>query len=344
MSPPEAFEFLTDPHGGSVSIIRFHEAELFECFANSYLNPVPSLQSKRKLHFSYLQESAQSEGKGEEVLSVIGEYPELHIHGGEWNARKVEELIGKTQTKLASEGNATGTDAGTGNTTKPSGESKAASNKKLLWLQAWERSFRHAKGPKEIAYLLSLKKDGPPSQTELYRPYDIEGHEFLRPLQITLFGPANTGKSTFFNTLLGEEHALVSEVAGTTRDLLKASLHMAGHEIMLIDTAGLLENSQLRQEEVHASSENICLEAIKEADILLCFGGEMPMELSPKQSLIRLQPKADLNPEVQAGEYAFSCLKGTGLEPVYQAIEKKVRIKKKGTISPRFILDQELFS
>jgi len=56
---------------------------------------------------------------------------------------------------------------------------------------------------------------------------------------VVLLGPPNAGKSSLFNALAGQEHAIVSSVPGTTRDYLSARLHLDGIEVELIDTAGM---------------------------------------------------------------------------------------------------------
>ncbi|MGL4460872.1 MAG: GTPase [Planctomycetia bacterium] len=57
-------------------------------------------------------------------------------------------------------------------------------------------------------------------------------------LRLVLVGPANAGKSSLFNALVGERRALVAADPGTTRDYLAASLDLAGRTVELIDTAG----------------------------------------------------------------------------------------------------------
>ena len=56
--------------------------------------------------------------------------------------------------------------------------------------------------------------------------------------RVVLVGPPNAGKSSLYNALLGDEHALVSHEKGTTRDVLSASLKLGGLEVELLDTAG----------------------------------------------------------------------------------------------------------
>lgn len=62
-------------------------------------------------------------------------------------------------------------------------------------------------------------------------------------LRVTLVGRPNVGKSTLFNSLLGKDRAIVTDVAGTTRDILNESLTIDGMPIFLVDTAGLRETN-----------------------------------------------------------------------------------------------------
>jgi len=58
-------------------------------------------------------------------------------------------------------------------------------------------------------------------------------------LRVALCGSPNTGKSTLFNALLSEERAIVTDVPGTTRDVLEGSFSLNGFQVLLMDTAGL---------------------------------------------------------------------------------------------------------
>lgn len=70
-----------------------------------------------------------------------------------------------------------------------------------------------------------------------------EGRLVVEGLETVLVGPPNAGKSTLWNKLLGQERALVTPYAGTTRDQLQEYLYLEGLALHLIDTAGLRESS-----------------------------------------------------------------------------------------------------
>lgn len=55
---------------------------------------------------------------------------------------------------------------------------------------------------------------------------------------VAIVGRANVGKSTLFNKLINQQHALVSPIAGTTRDRLEATCSWQGLDFTLIDTGG----------------------------------------------------------------------------------------------------------
>ncbi|MDP9025004.1 MAG: tRNA uridine-5-carboxymethylaminomethyl(34) synthesis GTPase MnmE, partial [Candidatus Eremiobacteraeota bacterium] len=60
---------------------------------------------------------------------------------------------------------------------------------------------------------------------------------------VAIVGPPNAGKSSLLNALLGEERAIVSDVAGTTRDTIEESLSIDGVRVRLIDTAGIRQHA-----------------------------------------------------------------------------------------------------
>jgi tRNA modification GTPase len=60
---------------------------------------------------------------------------------------------------------------------------------------------------------------------------------------VAIVGPPNAGKSSLLNALLGEDRALVSDIAGTTRDTIEESLAIDGVRVRLVDTAGIREHA-----------------------------------------------------------------------------------------------------
>ena len=68
------------------------------------------------------------------------------------------------------------------------------------------------------------------------------GNAVKRGVPVAIVGPANAGKSTLLNALVGDDRALVSELAGTTRDTIEERIHIGGIGFRLIDTAGIRES------------------------------------------------------------------------------------------------------
>lgn len=68
---------------------------------------------------------------------------------------------------------------------------------------------------------------------------ESEGEEALRPIKVAIIGRPNVGKSTLLNSLTGSERAIVSPVAGTTRDAVDERIMRDGREYIFVDTAGI---------------------------------------------------------------------------------------------------------
>jgi len=88
-------------------------------------------------------------------------------------------------------------------------------------------------------------------------------------IKVVLAGPPNSGKSSLINALSGREAAIVTPLAGTTRDLIEVPLAIGGTPFLLIDTAGLHEAPG---DEVEAIGIGRAAAAIGAADILLWLG------------------------------------------------------------------------
>lgn len=84
-------------------------------------------------------------------------------------------------------------------------------------------------------------------------------------MQLVLVGAPNVGKSALLNRLAGDELAIVTPLAGTTRDRIKATINLAGLPVHLIDTAGL----RATQDIVEQAGIKRTWEAIQQADVIL---------------------------------------------------------------------------
>lgn len=91
------------------------------------------------------------------------------------------------------------------------------------------------------------------------------GNAIKRGVPVAIIGAANTGKSTLLNALLGEDRAIVSPVAGTTRDTVEESFNIGGIQFLLIDTAGIRDTA----DEVESMGISRTLLRLSQADVVL---------------------------------------------------------------------------
>jgi tRNA modification GTPase len=101
----------------------------------------------------------------------------------------------------------------------------------------------------------------------LSRSFEL-GNAIKNGVPVAIVGAPNTGKSTLLNQLLGEERAIVSNIAGTTRDVIEETLNIDGILFRLIDTAGIREGA----EEIEAMGIERSREKIRQAKVVLCMG------------------------------------------------------------------------
>ena len=86
--------------------------------------------------------------------------------------------------------------------------------------------------------------------------------------KLAVVGKPNVGKSTFINTILGEERNIVTDIAGTTRDSVHTRYQMFGFDFEIVDTAGLRKKKQVTDHlEFYSTVRTI--KAIDESDVCL---------------------------------------------------------------------------
>ncbi len=153
-------------------------------------------------------------------------------------------------------------------------------------------------------------------------------------MTVVLAGKPNAGKSSLLNALAGHEAAIVTDIAGTTRDVLKERIQLDGMPLHIIDTAGLRESDNaIEQEGIRRAHQEI-----KNADkILLLIDAREPevdsllKTLPPGCNITRIYNKIDLlglEPEIKQTELGteiyLSIKTGDGMELLKQHLKQSV--------------------
>ena len=132
------------------------------------------------------------------------------------------------------------------------------------------------------------------------------GERLRSGLQVVLLGPPNAGKSSLLNALAQRDVAIVTEEAGTTRDLIEVHLDLGGYPVCLVDTAGLREGGAGA---IEKEGMRRALERARSADLVLWLGvaGEKRDALSEdwgSGTVWRIATKTDLR---AAGSDEIGC-------------------------------------
>jgi|FEC22Drversion2_1045045.scaffolds.fasta_scaffold00380_4 tRNA modification GTPase len=158
---------------------------------------------------------------------------------------------------------------------------------------------------------------------------DRRGERLREGLSIAIIGPPNAGKSSLLNLLARRDMAIVSETAGTTRDVIEAHLDLGGWPVVLADTAGLrasadaIEQEGVRRALARAASADLRV-------LVLDATGDWRNERQNLTAVterwdeardIVVVNKSDLAPVDDAAVVALSALSGEGLPELLKRIE-----------------------
>lgn len=161
------------------------------------------------------------------------------------------------------------------------------------------------------------------AEMDAYLQQAGQGEIVRNGLKVVIAGPPNAGKSSLMNRLAGSELAIVTDIAGTTRDLLHADLDIGGYLVRLFDTAGLRETD----ERVEQEGIKRAILAARSADILLYVEeiGLGSTERPPHEArkTIRIGNKIDRHsddPAAAAYDLCISTVDGTGIERLKQML------------------------
>ena len=152
------------------------------------------------------------------------------------------------------------------------------------------------------------------------------GRKLRDGMHAVIVGPPNAGKSSLLNVLAGSDRAIVTDVAGTTRDTLHETIRLDGLELTLVDTAGLRESSdaieaegirRARAELERADLALVVLDARDATSTRQAFAAE----LTAVSQALWLHSKADLlasHPPLGAGGLYVSARTGEGVQALHQ--------------------------
>lgn len=135
-------------------------------------------------------------------------------------------------------------------------------------------------------------------------------------IRVVLAGPPNSGKSTLLNALARREAAIVSPIAGTTRDRIEVPVSRAGIPFVLTDTAGLRDAAS---DTIEAIGIDRAGQAIAGADLVLWLGDEPP----PEHGMLWLHARADMAGREDMPEgavLAVSAETGSGVEQLWELL------------------------
>ncbi len=154
------------------------------------------------------------------------------------------------------------------------------------------------------------------------------GERLRDGIQVAIVGAPNAGKSTLLNRLAQRDVAIVTDIAGTTRDVLEVHLDLGGYPVMLLDTAGLRETvDKIEREGIRRATTRAA-----EADLKLClFDTNAPRDEATEklvdENAIVVMTKTDQSPLTDiraAAAISISAETGEGIETLFAEITKRL--------------------
>lgn len=184
-----------------------------------------------------------------------------------------------------------------------------------------------------IKYIKKLIKDG------------VKGNIIKDGINVAIVGKPNVGKSSILNALLNENKAIVTDVKGTTRDIVEGKINLNGVLINLFDTAGIRESS----DEVESIGIKKSISKLRDSDIVLCVFDSQEYDEEDKEitklvegkNTIFVYNKKDLVQNNLDDKLYVSAL-NKDVEPLKKAIIEKLGLSKENYDNPSIANTREI--
>jgi len=170
------------------------------------------------------------------------------------------------------------------------------------------------------------------------------GKRLMDGLHVVIIGAPNVGKSSLLNALADEDRAIVSDIAGTTRDLLRETLDLEGVCLTLVDTAGLreapdsIEAEGIRRARAELQCADVVL-AVLETDAHQNLPVDLARDIPEGARVLWLHNKADLRPQaggvVQIDHFIVSARTRQGLDSLRAQLRELAGGEGGGSFSAR---------
>ena len=289
------------------------------------------------IHYGYIRDGEEFL---DEVLVMLMRGPrsftaedtvEINCHGGVYAMNRILELVTRKGARLAEPGEFTKRAFLNGRIDLSQAEAVIdvinAKNEYALKSSVSQLKGSVLKAVREIrekiiyhiAYIESalddpehISLDGYPEQLEEQTEQWIEkitlliasaenGQRMKEGIRTVIVGKPNAGKSSLLNVLLGEERAIVTDIAGTTRDVLEEQMSLSGISLNIIDTAGIRETEDVvekigvKKAKTYAKDADLVIYVV-DSSTQLDENDEEIMELIRDRKAIVLLNKMDLDP------------------------------------------------
>ncbi|XMB68081.1 tRNA uridine-5-carboxymethylaminomethyl(34) synthesis GTPase MnmE [Mycoplasmatota bacterium zrk1] len=366
---------ISTPYGeGAISIIRISGSSAFSIVNKFFLSKDLNKLRTHTMHYGKLFDNKTNEILDEVMISVMRapksftteDIVEINCHGGLYVTKKVLELLLTNGARLAEPGEFTKRAFLNGRIDLTQAESimDMINAKTDASLKMANQGLSGS-----ISKLITSLKDkiidiiGKVEVNIDYPEYDdveVLTHEVLKPkvfsllkqideileksqtgiimkegIKTAIVGRPNVGKSSILNLLLDEDKAIVTDIAGTTRDLVEGNINVKGLLLKLIDTAGIRNTSDTVERIGIKKSYN----AIKDADLVILVldyssnltkdDKELMKRVKTKNHIIVVN-KVDLPKQIQlignSNYVMISTTEETGIENLKSAILEKAGV------------------